>query len=103
MKTIKFTYPIPTEKWMMIILSTILNCNYHTIKTLFNILIHKRLESQTIANALFSISIGIFVWSLANDVILAGKGSFVVLLSAFIDKIIDNDSREVGFKWLMSL
>ena len=62
----------------------------------FNILINKRLESQTIANALFSISVGIFVWSLANDVILAGKGSFVVLLSAFIDKIIDNDSKKVG-------
>ena len=64
----------------------------------FNILINKRLESQTIANALFSISIGIFVWSLANDVILAGKGSFVVLLSAFIDKIIDNDTRKVDFR-----
>ena len=56
---------------------------YFSIK----ILIQKKLQSQTLAIGLFSFSIGIFLWSLANDVILAGYGSLAILITAFTDKI----------------
>jgi O-antigen ligase len=61
------------------------------IRRSFKILIQNQLRSQTLANALFSLSLGIFIWSLGNDVILAGKGSFVILITAFIDKIYNNE------------
>ena len=61
------------------------------IRRSFKILIQNQLRSQTLANALFSLSLGIFIWSLGNDVILAGKGSFAILITAFIDKIYNNE------------
>ena len=61
------------------------------IRRSFKILIQNQLRSQTLANALFSLSLGIFIWSLGNDVILAGKGTFAILITAFIDKIYNNE------------
>lgn len=65
---------------------------FSLIRRAFKNLFQNRLRSQTIAISLFSLSIGIFIWSLANDVILAGKGSFVILITAFIDKIYNNEN-----------
>jgi len=65
---------------------------FSLIRRAFKNLIQNKLKSQTIAISLFSISIGIFIWSLANDVILAGKGTFVILITAFIDKIYNNEN-----------
>ena len=65
---------------------------FNLIRRAFKNLFQNRLQSQTIAISLFSLSIGIFIWSLANDVILAGKGSFVILIAAFIDKIYNNEN-----------
>jgi len=53
----------------------------------YKILVQKKLQSQTIAIGLFSFSVGIFLWSLANDVILAGYGSLAILITAFTDKV----------------
>ena len=60
---------------------------FSLIRRSYKILIQKKLQSQTLAIGLFSFSIGIFLWSLANDVILAGYGSLAILISAFTDKI----------------
>ena len=64
---------------------------FSLIRRSFKNLFQNKLQSQTIAISLFSLSIGIFIWSLANDVILAGKGSFAILITAFIDKIYNNE------------
>ena len=60
---------------------------FSLIRRSYKILIHQKLQSQTLAIGLFSFSIGIFLWSLANDVILAGYGSLAILITAFTDKI----------------
>ena len=60
---------------------------FSLIRRSYKILIQKKLQSQTLAIGLFSFSIGIFLWSLANDVILAGYGSLAILITAFTDKI----------------
>tara|TARA_B110000263_G_scaffold40364_1_gene32079 strand:- start:3208 stop:4179 length:972 start_codon:yes stop_codon:yes gene_type:complete len=64
---------------------------FNLIRRSLKILIQGQLRSKTLANALFSLSLGIFIWSLANDVVLAGKGSFAILITAFIDKIYNNE------------
>ncbi|OUW79796.1 MAG: hypothetical protein CBD77_01840 [bacterium TMED217] len=60
---------------------------FSLIRRAYKNLIEKRFQSQTLAIGLFSFSIGIFLWSLANDVILAGHGSLAILITAFTDKI----------------
>ena len=65
---------------------------FSLIRRSYKNLFQNKLQSQTIAVSLFSLSIGIFIWSLANDVILAGKGSFAILITAFIDKIYNNEN-----------
>ena len=69
---------------------------FSLIRRSFKNLFQNKLQSQTIAVSLFSLSIGIFIWSLANDVILAGKGSFAILITAFIDKIYNNESSIIS-------
>ena len=41
--------------------------------------------------ALFSTTLGLSVFSIANDTFLAGQGAFVIILLAFIDKIYDDN------------
>ena len=64
---------------------------FSLIRRSYKNLIEKRLQSQTLAIGLFSFSVGIFLWSLANDVILAGHGSLAILITAFTDKIYDRN------------
>ena len=52
---------------------------FNLVRKAFHILVQKKLKSETLAISLFSLTLGIFIWSLANDVILAGKGSFAIL------------------------
>ena len=56
----------------------------------FKILTRSNFKSKFLPNALFSISLGISVWSIANDVLLAGNGYFEILIMVFIDKINNN-------------
>jgi len=65
---------------------------FSLIRRSFKNLFHNKLQSETIAISLFSLSLGVFIWSLGNDVILAGKGSFAILITAFIDKIYQNEN-----------
>ena len=64
---------------------------FNLVRKAFHILVQKKLKSEALAISLFSLTLGIFIWSLANDVILAGKGSFAILITAFIDKIYNNE------------
>jgi O-antigen ligase len=65
---------------------------FSLIRRSFKNLFQNKLQSETIAISLFSLSLGVFIWSLGNDVILAGKGSFAILITAFIDKIYQNEN-----------
>ena len=65
---------------------------YSLIRRALKNLTQNKLESEAIAISLVSLSLGIFIWSLANDVILAGKGSFAILITAFVDKIYNNEN-----------
>jgi len=56
-----------------------LNLLYKSFNTLFNY--HNRLDIISIS--IFAATIGIFLWGLANDIILAGNGAFVILLLVF--------------------
>ena len=64
---------------------------FSLIRRSYKNLIEKRFQSQTLAIGLFSFSVGIFLWSLANDVILAGHGSLAIVITAFTDKIYDRN------------
>ncbi len=68
---------------------------FNLIRRSYKNLFQNKTQSQTIAISLFSLSLGIFIWSLANDVILAGKGSFAILITAFIDKIYNNEKKVI--------
>ena len=56
-----------------------INLIYKSFSSLYNY--HNRLDVTSIA--IFASSVGISLWGLANDIILAGNGSFVILLLVF--------------------
>ena len=58
-----------------------LNLLYKSLRVL--LLRKKKIEITSIA--IFSSVVGITIWGLANDIILAGNGSLVILLMVFVD------------------
>ena len=51
----------------------------------FKVLLIRREKLDITSIAIFSSTIGITIWGLANDIVLAGNGSFVILLLVFSD------------------
>ena len=51
-----------------------------------------RNNDELIVNAIFSMVIGITLWIFANDILLTGMGSLVILVMAFLARLDCNNS-----------
>lgn len=61
----------------------------------FRVLLLRENKIEITSIALFSSVVGITIWGLANDIVLAGNGSFVILLMVFVDMKL-NQNNEIA-------